>query len=346
MATIYEIAEKANVSVGTVDRVIHNRGRVSKETAQKVRRLIQEMGYKPNVMARNLSLKKIFQIGILIPDRDQDGGYWDLQARGIDKAVLDIQMYNVRSSFFYYNKYSENSFEMACQEVLKQKNNLAGLIIAPVLSKATERFIQTIPEDLPYIFIDSYLPNSKCLAFIGQESFQSGVLAAKLMSMLTGGEGSIVVLKVLPEDYHINDRIEGFQFYLKDQQGPEVRILDADRMADDQVLYRLARSLYQEVVDLKGIFIPHACVFQVAESLNGQMKKSGVHIIGYDLVESNRKYLQDGAIDFIISQRPENQGFQAVSTLYKHVVLRQTVEHKIVIPMDIITKENVYYYQI
>ena len=166
------------------------------------------------------------------------------------------------------------------------------------------------------------------------------------MSMLTGGEGSIVVLKVLPEDYHINDRIEGFQFYLKDQQGPEVRILYADRMADDQVLYRLARSLYQEVVDLKGIFIPHACVFQVAESLNGQMKKSGVHIIGYDLVESNRKYLQDGAIDFIISQRPENQGFQAVSTLYKHVVLRQTVEHKIVIPMDIITKENVYYYQI
>jgi len=346
MVTIYEIAKKANVSVGTVDRVIHKRGRVSRETAEKVNRLIKEMGYRPNVMARNLSLKKTYQMGILIPEREQDGGYWDLQAKGIDKAVQDMQMYNVRSSFFYYDKYSEQSFDTACQEVLEQKDKLAGLIIAPVLSKASERFIRIIPEDLPYIFIDSYIPNSQCLSYIGQDSIQSGVLAGKLMSLLVVSKGTIVIMRVLPEDYHITDRIEGFSSVLQSRKDIQIKMIDADRMADHQILYKLARELSKMHEDLRGIFIPHACAFQVAESLNGHLQSDGIHIIGYDLVEYNRKYLKDGIIDFIISQRPENQGFQAVSTLYKHVVLRQAVDQKIVIPMDIITKENVNYYQI
>jgi LacI family transcriptional regulator len=297
-------------------------------------------------MARNLSLKKTYQMGILIPEREQDGGYWDLQAKGIDKAVQDMQMYNVRSSFFYYDKYSEQSFDTACQEVLEKKDKLAGLIIAPVLSKASERFIRIMPEDLPYIFIDSYIPNSQCLSYIGQDSIQSGVLAGKLMSLLVVSKGTIVVMRVLPEDYHITDRIEGFSSVLQNRKDIQIKMIDADRMADHQILYKLAHDLSKVHEDLRGIFIPHACAFQVAESLNGHLQSEGIHIIGYDLVEYNRKYLKDGVIDFIISQRPENQGFHAVSTLYKHVVLRQVVEQKIVIPMDIITRENVNYYQI
>ena len=57
-ATIKKIAELAGVSIGTVDRVINNRGRVSPAVEARVRSIIQEIGYTPNLMAKSLSLKR------------------------------------------------------------------------------------------------------------------------------------------------------------------------------------------------------------------------------------------------------------------------------------------------
>lgn len=54
---IIDIAEMAGVSVGTVDRVIHNRGRVSEENEKKVRAILEKANYQPNLMARSLASK-------------------------------------------------------------------------------------------------------------------------------------------------------------------------------------------------------------------------------------------------------------------------------------------------
>ena len=47
MVTIKEIADRAGVSRGTVDRVLNNRGKVNPEKEERVRRIAQELGYKP-----------------------------------------------------------------------------------------------------------------------------------------------------------------------------------------------------------------------------------------------------------------------------------------------------------
>ncbi len=52
--TVIEIAKRAGVSIGTVDRVLHNRGRVSEETRQRINAIISEEGYQPNPLARHL----------------------------------------------------------------------------------------------------------------------------------------------------------------------------------------------------------------------------------------------------------------------------------------------------
>ena len=55
---IVDIAKMAGVSVGTVDRVIHNRGRVSEENRKKVQTILEMVHYQPNLMARSLASKK------------------------------------------------------------------------------------------------------------------------------------------------------------------------------------------------------------------------------------------------------------------------------------------------
>ena len=55
---IVDIAKMAGVSVGTVDRVIHNRGRVSEENRKKVQAILEMVNYQPNLMARSLEIGK------------------------------------------------------------------------------------------------------------------------------------------------------------------------------------------------------------------------------------------------------------------------------------------------
>jgi len=344
MTTLSEIARRSRVSIGTVDRVIHNRGRVAEETRRRVQRIIEEMQYTPNMMARNLSLQKTFNFGALIPLPQQDGNYWELPALGIHKAVDELKIYNVDVTYFHYDKYSEQSFQAACQRIQHNPGSLDGLVIAPVLSRISEAYIREIPDSLPFVFIDSYVPESGCLAYIGQDSYQSGVLAAKLMRLKIT-RGKVAAFRVLPVDYHIEDRVRGFESGFADKGEFELFIYDADRENDQLIFGRLSRQIMHDHPDIRGIFVPSACTHQVAEYLSETGRPDDIALIGYDLVENNRKFLKEGIIDFLISQRPVMQGYEGIFSLYRHVVLREPIDTKTIVPMDIITMENMAYYQ-
>ena len=66
-ATMEQVAQAAGVSIGTVDRVLHNREGVSEKTREKVFKVINEIGYKPNIYASILSRRKEFTIVAIIP---------------------------------------------------------------------------------------------------------------------------------------------------------------------------------------------------------------------------------------------------------------------------------------
>jgi DNA-binding LacI/PurR family transcriptional regulator len=65
---IYDIANKAGVSIATVSRVLNSKGNVSKKTREKILAVINEMGYTPNVFARSLGLNSMKAVGIVCPD--------------------------------------------------------------------------------------------------------------------------------------------------------------------------------------------------------------------------------------------------------------------------------------
>ncbi len=65
--TISDIAHRANVSKMTVSRVLSGKGHVAPETAKRIKEIISEMGYQPNLIARSLSSKRSMIIGIIVP---------------------------------------------------------------------------------------------------------------------------------------------------------------------------------------------------------------------------------------------------------------------------------------
>ncbi len=342
MITIKEIAKRAEVSIGTVDRVLHNRGRVSAETEKKIRDIVKESGYKPNMIARSLSLKRTLLIAVLMPLISQDGGYWKKSKTGVLKAGEELSPYNVKTKLFYYNKHKESSFREKFKEVLAAEPD--GILMAPVLSDAAGDLIRGIPKATPYLFFDANLTGSRNLSFIGQNSYDSGLLAGELMKMIISRPGIIAAIQPMVNDDHIRHRIEGFTAAIYPEPELSVKVYIPDRSGDRLSFQRLLQRLFKESKTIEGIFVSNAVCHYAADYLVEHSLES-VKLIGYDLVEKNVNHLSQGVIDFLIGQRPEKQGFEGIHMLHRFLAFGEKGESHNFMPLDIVTKQNLKYYQ-
>lgn len=95
--TIYDVAKKAGVGIGTVSRVINSSPQISEETKNRVLQVIHELNYQPHAMARGLARNKTHMVAIILPTFT---GYFFIELlRGIQQVITrhqyDIVLYNV-----------------------------------------------------------------------------------------------------------------------------------------------------------------------------------------------------------------------------------------------------------
>jgi LacI family transcriptional regulator len=208
-----------------------------------------------------------------------------------------------------------------------------------------DEFVKQIPKHLPYVFFNSNIPNSNNITYIGQDSYQSGMLAGNLMLMTTEQPGSLVVLTMLHDDYHISKRQQGFEDYVKKNSNTSIKVYGARRSEDRETFQQVLEHIFSENDDLQGIYVTTALTYHVAEYLQNHNDIQKIRVVGHDLTDENVKYLKKGLIHFLIGQRPELQGYQGIYALYRHIVTQEPIQHKIMMPLDIITQANIDYYQ-
>jgi LacI family transcriptional regulator len=145
-------------------------------------------------------------------------------------------------------------------------------------------------------------------------------------------------------DYHIEDRVRGFQSFF--EHSKQVKLVTYTVNAiKSKAFYNITKKIVSENTKLIGIYAPNACSYQVAEYLDQHNGSRKIFVIGYDLVEQNVSHLENGTIDFLISQRSEMQGYESIFRLFKQVALEERIEARVLMPLDIVTKENIQYYK-
>lgn len=102
--TIYDVAREANVSMATVSRVVNGNPNVKPVTRKKVLATIEQLGYRPNAVARGLASKKTTTVGAIIPDISSI--FFAELARGIED-IATMYKYNVILSNSDQNKEKE-----------------------------------------------------------------------------------------------------------------------------------------------------------------------------------------------------------------------------------------------
>lgn len=345
---IVDIAREAGVSTGTVDRVIHNRGRVSQKKKEQVERVLKEMNYEPNMAARMLASGKQYSIAVVAP-QFENGSYWGLVNKGISQAASELKKFNVTISFLFFNQYSVSSFNECAAEVLS--GTADGVIIASLMAPEVKSLSQKLDErNVPYVYLDSLVDNQNYMSFFGSDGFTGGKIAARLLMAEIGDRADIFVataqLPLLVESVQVDARMKGFVSYLQelDFKG---RILKLDIIQGDRPgnVLRLRRLMGQCGGVMGGIMFNSRVyeLAQIADCLScGERQR--LKIAGYDAINANVEALNGGSVSFLLSQRPEIQGFGAVNSLADWLLFDKKPQPQNFVPIDILMKENVDYY--
>jgi len=339
--TLHQIAKAAGVSIGTVDRALNNRGRVAPETKERVLEAVQELGYTRNIFASSLSRNRPFCFSVIMPIPEGDAGYWKMPASGIRTAAEELAQFNVQISMHFYSILSNNSFSQCIQAALENKAD--GLLIAPSGVINPDPMVTMIPHDIPYVFFDSIAEKLNPISSIGQDAVRSGELAARLISILTSAREKLLIMLPVTGPSHIRSRVETFTQAAKNTGFKQIIHETFNPTDTTEKLIDQGCSILKKHKP-NGIFVTNSFTYVFAEAKQQIIPEEHIPLIGYDLIQENVHYLTTGVIDFLLSQRPYEQGYLGIMTLFRSIILKEPVQKSVLLPIDIITKESVDYY--
>lgn len=343
---IKDIAERAGVSEGTVDRVLHGRPSVSPKAMEKVKKALEELDYKPNMYASALAYNKTYTFYSLIPKHESEA-YWEEVEEGANAACEGYRDFRISNKVLYYNRFAPETFAKLINDVFKQ--NPDGVIIVPSRLDITKKYTDIMHErNIPFILLDSYMPDLKPLSFFGQDSFASGYFAARMLMMIAPKEKEIMLMKQMRNgnvaSKQQENRETGFRHYMHDHF-PQVTIHEVNLSLDEK------REKYDDILEKffeKHPQVHHCITFNSKAHLVGEYllrsNRRNIQIMGYDMVEKNAECVRQGSISFLIAQHAYMQGYACVDTLFRAIVLKKEVDPVNYMPIELLTKENIDYY--
>lgn len=294
---IKDIAKMADVSVGTVDRVIHGRSGVSEASRKRVEEILEKLNYQPNMYASALASNKKYAFACLLPQHET-GEYWTEVESGIQEALSTYSDFNITVKLSYYDPYDYHSFDRAARSIVEQEPD--GVLFAPTAPQYTAPFTGELEKlNIPYIYIDSNIKEAPALSFFGQNSHQSGYFAARMLMLLAGEDvREIVIFRKINEGIVGSNQQErreiGFREYMREHH-PACRIWELDLHAkrDDEDTQMLDDFFRIHPTVKNGITF-NSKAYIIGEYLQ-KHRRTDFNLMGYDLLQRNVDCLKQGA---------------------------------------------------
>ncbi len=344
--TINDVAKAAGVSKGTVDRVIHNRGEVSRKSREKVLKVINDLGYKPNFYASFLASPKERLIQCIMPDF-LPGEFWSIAEKGINEAAALVSRYGIKVETVKYAQYSLESFRTVCAKVLE--NPPLGVLMAPIFGEESKKFASELAaRNVPYVYFDSKIEDENYFAYFGMQMYQSGCLCADTLVDGRTLPKKVFMIRIARDKSGLSDptaeRRAGFMDYMK-TNCPDVEIVNVMINPNDRnsIMETLDSTLGAEEGE-KFIVMLNSRVHLVADYLEAR-QLTGCRVVGFDVLEKNVQALKNGTVSALIAQHTDHQTLDAVNAISDYLIFGKEMAKKDnYTQMDILTKDNCDYY--
>jgi LacI family transcriptional regulator len=339
MVKITDIAKSLGVSIGTVDRALHDRPRIDPATRERVLETARSMGYRVNLAASVLATKRKLRISINLPDDIKD--FYDEVRAGI-KA--EYQTYAKTAVVLEYRSFPRlgigeiEAFDEACQSNV---NGIISLFSHPTQMRS--RLQNARQSGIQVVAVVTGAPRSDQIPSVSIDPKMSGALAAGIMGAVLKGKGKVAIETGDLHAWEHKEKIEAFNKAVQ-QNYPLLEILRVTETHDKQEeAYKKTTILLDHHKDLAGCYVSTVNSMPVIRALKSRNLLGKVALITTDVFPDLIPHIRSGHITATLYQRPRVQGELALRTMYAmlrngsdswngvmlqpHVVMRTNIEH-------------------
>lgn len=304
--TVRDVAEVAQVSLATVDRVLNNRGGVSAKVVDRVKAAVAQTGYVRNLAAANLSRRRVYRFCFVVPSGDT--GFVALL-----HAALAQEQQRLREEQVQVNVVPTRAFDV--QDQVAALRNLDCDAVAVMASEApeiNEEIAALHRAGVRVVSLVADLPSSGRDAYVGPDNVMAGRTAAEFMGRFIKDAGNVLMIAGSLAARDHSERLLGFQMVMQERfagctllpaaQGAD----DADRV--EQIVLNAARDRR-----LAGIYAIGAGNRGLVRAISTLDPKPTT--IVHELTQTSREALRTGTFDLVIDQDIRAGVIAAVSVM-------------------------------
>ena len=340
---IKDIAARAGVSTGTVDRVIHNRGRVSDQTRTLVQQAMTELQYKPDIVARTLARKDESVIKILLPYPYQDS-YWKMVRDGVELGLAEFAPYRINGQIHFYDMNDSSHFETIGAEVLRELPDV--LLLGSEFHRQSIELLKAChQQEIPCIVLNAEINTVPVLSFIGINTYAVGELVGRIVRNTRGCSSVLVVhtTENIDNTTHLKNKELGMRAAL-DQSGMDIPTHDlilGNETRKSEAIQVINKAIHQHGSDT--IYFSTSRAYQYAPALKKAFPD--LYIIGHDLFDQHIQLMKNGTIDLLIDQSGQRMGYFGVRSWVNHHILERQIPATQYLPIKIVYPENLPFFQ-
>lgn len=343
VVTIDDIAKAAGVGKGTVDRVLHERGRVAPKTREKVLRCIEDLNYRPNTVARMLAKKRSYRIAVCFHDKEQE--FWEQVKSGIRRASAEYSQMGVNVVPFILPRIDVERQLEVIRKVIEEKYD--GLAIVPYFSdEITSELNRAVARGIQVVTFNNCEKDIRA-CYVGPDGIQSGRTAGRLMSLIAGpGSRYIIVSSHSSLMMQIDERAIGFLEVIRSRRPDMIFVNEAYQRQNiceedyEKVYNYVTAMLKTQQVD--AVYATNECVSAVGRAIEDLQPFRKISVVGHDLTPTVMKYIRMGYIDASIGQEPEYQGYSVIDKICRKLLAEEAITGEYT-RISIVVMENLDY---
>ncbi|WP_243721879.1 LacI family DNA-binding transcriptional regulator [Meridianimarinicoccus aquatilis] len=309
--TLSDVARHAGVSYATADRVVNARGRVAEKSASRVRAAIDELGYVRNVDAANLAQRRFYRFAIVLP---VGSNAFFTRMRNLFLAAMEqLQAERVALEVIEVKAFHPSSLRAALDRLANDKVDGVALVGSEdaTVVEAIEKLRKA---KIPVMTLVSDVPGADRNAYVGIDNKVAGRTAGRLIALAhSSSRGRVVpIVGALSARDHA-DRISGMSEVLESQHdiAPVIEGYDQHDLVEARVAQVLEDD--RDVTAIYSAGAGNAGLIRVLERLP-ECRRRPVAIL-HELAPHSRRALENGLIDIVIDQRPEDEMMRVVEGL-------------------------------
>jgi LacI family transcriptional regulator len=332
---IKDIARSLGVSIGTVDRALHDRPGINPMTRAKVLKMAQTLGYQPNFAARHLKLKRRMRISVHLPRCI--ASFFDAVREGIQEAARPFQS-TIEVQFRTYPRLGEGDLELFTETL---QDGTHGIIVTPGHPADLKPWIRKAARaHIPVVCVATDAPGTERLAAISADAFTSGGMVAELLTGFTHGPASVLIVTGDLSVVDHAEKVDGFRSFIEKANSP-LKVASVVEAHDDP---ERARELTREFIAARpsvgAVYVSTANSIPVVDVLQEAGRLGRIPVITTDLFPALAPLIRQGKVLATVYQRPKTQGRMAFQALHQFLVQGTCPALRHRLPPHIVLRSN------